>query len=85
MPFGALYLAPPMETELLRAYQRRLAGKPLSARMMRIAGRALETNTSVLASLGPSSPVSCVLARMLESAVGPPARLAPCCVSPTHV
>ena len=47
--FGDLFVAPPMETELSRAYRCLCAGQPLSARMTRVAGDALKTNAAVLA------------------------------------
>ena len=39
------------ETELLLAYRRLRAGVPLSTRMIRVAGEALEASASVLAAL----------------------------------
>ena len=59
--FGDLFVAPPMETELLRAYRRLRAGLPLSSRMTRIAGGALETNATVLAALDQPEDAPCML------------------------
>ena len=50
-----------METELLRAYRRLRAGLPLSSRMTRIAGGALETNATVLAALDQPEDAPCML------------------------
>ena len=50
-----------METELLRAYRRLRAGLPLSSRMTRVAGSALETNATVLAALDQPEDAPCVL------------------------
>ena len=59
--FGDLYVAPPMETELQLAYRRLRSGIPLSSRMIRVAGEALEASASVLAALDQPDSAPCVL------------------------